>query len=71
MAEQLLNRPDVFTAFKQMRRKAMPKSVAGYFLQNAGTLHGHFHGSLNGVLIHVMSPQLHSIPIDDMLTAWF
>ena len=71
MAEQLLNRPNVFTAFQQMRRKAMPKSVAGYFLQNTGTFHSYFHGGLNGVLIHVMPPQLHSIAIDDMFSAWF
>ena len=56
MAEQLLNRPNVFTAFQQMRRKAMPKSVAGYFLQNTGTFHSTLSTIMSTTHQHVPQP---------------
>jgi hypothetical protein len=54
VAEQFLNCPNVVTTFEQMRRKAVPESVAARGFPNAGGTNRKFHGVLQVLFRNVV-----------------
>ena len=60
MAQQLLNRPDVIPGLQQVRRKRVPKRVAGYSLLHARRPGRQSHCALHTGLVHMMPSRITS-----------